>query len=378
LAHRFSFSGGIWLFVSFNNPAGGNATIARFDGNNWAFTDPFPGLSAVITTANVFGASIVFAGSYDALGQVDYLASFKNENYRQLAMVNRTNWKIDGPIEDIEWFSGNFYICGDIKENTSPSFPPAHVLKLSGGSFVKAGNGMDNVVYDMAIVDGELLVGGEFFDDQDQPTLGLAAFDGNNWQGLLDVSQHHEPGDSLSGQIYDIYTRDNLVALSGNISTNPFIIGNYGSYLLRYQRVNDSTVALSGLALLNSTNHSICNVDGDYYIGGAFDRAGFFSSPVNYVSYWENLANLIDEPKDIRTLESYPNPASSETFISFQDASDEMDVLVFDLNGKRVAAEIETRHNGFQIHRSQLNDGLYIYQITGEQGLIATGKVWFY
>lgn len=373
------YKGAIWFFGQFNKPGGGFATVARYEGNNWSYADPFPGMSAVITTANVFGDSIVFAGSYDAFGQVDYLASFKNESYRQLAIINKTRWKIDGPIEDVEWFDGNFYVCGDIKDNIDPHHPQVPVLALGSNGFYQAGtNAMDLPVFDMEVYDGEILAGGEFFDAQDQPGMGLAAFDGSNWKGLIDVSMHASPSDSTSGAIYNIFINDDLVVLAGEIQTAPIIIGNYGSYLLGYQRTNDTTAILSGLANLDAAARTVCELDGDYYTGGDFQFAGFFSARVNHVAYWKNPTSAISNPKEVLTLASYPNPASSETFIAFEQASEAIDVTLFNLNGQAVKVDVEVLSDGYSINRDQLNDGLYIYQLTGEQGLIATGKVWFY
>lgn len=373
------FDGDIWLFGFFTNPGGGMATVARYHANTWIYANPFPGAPSVTTAAMVHGDSLIFAGYYDGFaGRTYYLASYHNGNYGNLANIDPSVWLARGPIEDIEFYDGEYYICGDFDANISPLFPPAPVLSLGPAGFYMPAQGMDNVVHDMEVVNGELLVGGEFFDDNDQPTMGLAAFDGIKWQGLIDVSMHHAPGDSTFGAIYDIFSYNDGVLIGGDIKTAPIVIGTYGSYLLSYSRVNDTTAYLGGIALINAPALSICNSGPDIYAGGEFDIAGLMTNPVNHVMYWERTASNVPDLPEVRSLNSYPNPAASQTFISLDGASEQESVRVFNLNGEEVAVEVDVRSDGYKLNRGNLSDGLYIYQITDDKGLIGTGKVWFY
>jgi hypothetical protein len=373
------YDGDIWLFGSFTDMGGGMATIARYHANTWTYSNPFPGAPSVTTAAKVHGDSLMFAGYYDGFaGRTHYLASYRNGNYNQVETINETIWLARGPIEDIEFFDGQFYICGDFDANISPQFPPAPVLTLGPFGFYLPAQGMDNVVHDMEVINGERIVGGEFFDDNNNPTMGLAAFDGTQWQGLIDVTMHHAPGDSTQGAIYDIFEYNDGVLIAGDLMTAPIIIGTYGSYLLSYSRVNDTTAMLTGISLINAPAHTVCNSGSDIYVGGEFTLAGGFNNPVNHIMFWERTANNVPDLPKVRTLSSYPNPASSQTFIAYGQASEDMQVRVYNLNGEEMGVNVDVRQNGFELQRDNLSDGLYIYQITDGKGLIGTGKVWFY
>ena len=79
------------------------------------------------------------------------------------------------------------------------------------------------------------------------------------------------------------------------------------------------------------------------------------------------------------SLQVSPNPFSLNTFIEFNSSDLSADYMleIFDINGRKVKSEsvnLKSRRQRIEINATHLEDGLYIFQLRGEQGII-TGKM---
>ncbi len=352
-------------------------TIGIWDGSNWSFDNPFSGTLSGITALEVVGDSLWLAGYYDGFpGRVHYLASYDGSMFRQQAFLDLNTWRVDGRIETICEFQGKIYIGGNIKEVTSPYvFQP--VLELKQQNILSAVPGLDNVVYDLEVVNDEMLAGGKFFDSQNSPTFGLAAFDGADWEVLIDASIHAPNANQGIGHIEMIKNDDGLIVVGGLVNSSPFIIGTFGANILTYNRVNDSTAMLDGAGLMDSVVRAYTEFQGDVYVGGSFESTGQLGDTSKYVVYFDKNVNSIPDLPAVRDLKSYPNPAENSTVIELENMENEGSVVLYNLSGQLVKEIPIEGAERIEVNRNELPDGLYIYNVVSNGQRIGQGKIWF-
>lgn len=74
-------------------------------------------------------------------------------------------------------------------------------------------------------------------------------------------------------------------------------------------------------------------------------------------------------------IKVYPNPFKEMTTIEINEAFDELQLDVYDITGRHVVTQRATYSNRLFLSKGNLNNGIYIYQLRGNQKLIGTGKI---
>lgn len=94
---------------------------------------------------------------------------------------------------------------------------------------------------------------------------------------------------------------------------------------------------------------------------------GFIVNGINDYADYENI--------DVRV---FPNPFNEEAILKIKDSGPGMKnlkLMVYDALGKEVYPRIIYNSEGFIIRRENLPSGYYLYKVTGNEGVIQTGKV---
>lgn len=75
-------------------------------------------------------------------------------------------------------------------------------------------------------------------------------------------------------------------------------------------------------------------------------------------------------------VDVYPNPFIYATTIEVKEAQyQHLELSVFDLGGRAVPIEVDYDNNKLQLHRGNLQTGIYIYHLKGDGKPIVTGKI---
>jgi len=83
----------------------------------------------------------------------------------------------------------------------------------------------------------------------------------------------------------------------------------------------------------------------------------------------------ISETENSSVFSVYPNPFNERTTISFSNVIGVPVVKVYNLQGQQVQVRINAFNERIEIERSSLNSGLYIFELTDDTQILATGKL---
>jgi len=102
------------------------------------------------------------------------------------------------------------------------------------------------------------------------------------------------------------------------------------------------------------------------YAGGDFINAGGVSA--NYIAKW-NTPLSVEEALLNGGMHVYPNPASDKIYIE-RTNNDVMEIKLFDIVGKQVPNEIQSKDQITEVDLSVLSDGVYFVKINTGQGTL--------
>jgi len=83
----------------------------------------------------------------------------------------------------------------------------------------------------------------------------------------------------------------------------------------------------------------------------------------------------ISENQNATTVSIFPNPFVESTIISYPGSAGIPVVMVYNLQGQQVQVNANVFENHLVIDRGNLNSGLYIYRLTLNSQILATGKL---
>lgn len=93
----------------------------------------------------------------------------------------------------------------------------------------------------------------------------------------------------------------------------------------------------------------------------------------NFFDIDVSVDKVLDEQIDVLV---YPNPFNQVTTIEVKGKEYEtLELQVFDVTGRAVDATRDYQKNRIQLSRGQLQPGIYLYQLVGDDQLINTGKI---
>ena len=103
-----------------------------------------------------------------------------------------------------------------------------------------------------------------------------------------------------------------------------------------------------------------------------FDSLGNFTTVCATVDEILGVGDLEDAETQLSVT---PNPFSSTAIFTIDGTSQSVYFELFNMIGKKVRAHYSISGPTFEVSRENLLDGIYVYQIIGDSGLLKTGKV---
>jgi len=158
-------------------------------------------------------------------------------------------------------------------------------------------------------------------------------------------------------------TFSNTLRIKSTDFKHDSIYVDFGTGYTFYQESRDTSITYFWLR--NGNNLFVAQMDAEYNNPLVATSATYYNNNLT-VGAKEIAKNTKSQP--------YPNPAAN-SIISFNVDEKATNVTIYDLTGKKVFSDKLRNVNKFQMHSSNLENGVYIYQVTdGNNQIISTGK----
>jgi hypothetical protein len=191
---------GNYLYVggSFTNINGAEANgLAKFDGSNWSAVHAFPQWGG--TSLNLVRDIAEYNGEIYVAGVLT--DGYPYDTMYNICRFNGSEWEqlgegIGGGFSTVfgmEVYNGKLFVCGSFNKLDRPGNPGNRIAVWNGSYWEQVvdiyGSSESSyaVVKDMAVLNGELYVVGEFENVNGNPANNFAKFDGVNWCSYPDV-----------------------------------------------------------------------------------------------------------------------------------------------------------------------------------------------
>lgn len=104
--------------------------------------------------------------------------------------------------------------------------------------------------------------------------------------------------------------------------------------------------------------------------------AGLGTSGTNYADLWEyGSISSVEEQNNSTSISIFPNPVSESATIHFSTTVNHVDVIVTDVNGKKVREEKNISGDSFLFQRENLPGGIYLIAIYENENRKAVSKM---
>jgi len=333
-----SIGGTLYVGGTFTSAGGNTATnVAEWNSVNWsALAGPNgEGTDGQVTAFTTYQGKLIVGGSFlNAGGEVvSGVASWDGTSWQPLVGSSGAIGVAIGPlgfVHSLVVYHGDLYAAGAFPRangvtvnniarwNGTDWFP---VTGPSGTGVLTDGSTFGAVVWDMTMVDGKLIVAGEFNTAGGVAANSIAAWDGSTWSsvgqpiagaGVLAVTNHN--GRLVASRAYaennisvnDVVSRDagTWTAL-GRFTGNIRDLISYNGLLVaggQFSQVDSLTVnqvaAWNGSAWSALSGPSAAGTNGDVFaltahqgyliVGGGFDQAG--GQPAANIARWNGSA----------------------------------------------------------------------------------------
>jgi hypothetical protein len=305
----------------------------------------------------------------------------------EIVACGEFNWVAGKPISGItrwnglKWDSLGAGLSGSINANT-PGLYPHQLLVFEEdlivcGNFLKAGgqivngvarwdgqnwhalgDGFNNPVYGLGILNGELYAGGGFTASGNTAMNCIAKWNGTSWEN---------PG---FGFEYSIAGVQPFIHTLKQIGDSLFIAGGFDRLILSSgASINASgVVVLNNSLQINTLGGGIPNKEIEAiipYNNGVLLGGGNTTSS-GYLGVWNPATSAIETLFDSAKLTLFPNPASDFLDIRGLENHDFTLFSIRDLNGRSV---FQTNLGTTGIQLPALPQGMYVVQCSGSRTL---------
>jgi hypothetical protein len=189
---------------------------------------------------------------------------------------------VDRSVFALAVVGGDLYVGGGFTQ--AGGEPASRIARWDGSAWSSlgsgAGNGVSGVVLALAWSGNELFVGGSFSMAGGQPANHIARWNGSAWSSLGDA------GNGVNSYIEELAVLGSDLYVAG-----PFITEAGGQQAIRIARWNGSAWSSLGSGAGNGVNDGVfaLAVSGsDLYVAGGFTQAG--GQPANRIARWNGMA----------------------------------------------------------------------------------------
>lgn len=213
----FTGFNGAWGFCEYNNELyayGGFDTIngipasniAKYNGSTWSAIDTTKWYAGFITCAIIYQGELYIGGNMrNWNGTIDNLAKWSGTQW--LPVGNNAMAGGMSGINCFEIYNGDLYMGGLFYQSTGN--PSDGIARWNGTQWLDVGGGIGQnpaQIFDMKVYNGELWVGGNFSETGGIPALYISKWDGTNWCSF---------GDTLSNGVLALEIYKNELYIGG-------------------------------------------------------------------------------------------------------------------------------------------------------------------
>jgi hypothetical protein len=330
--------------------------IAKWTGSEWLPVGNITNVSKLVVISDTLFACGAFQIPEENIDGLAWWCASENKwkNYHNLPEL----WGDGDPnfIHDIAFLDNEFYVGGNFN-NSDTGF--ADLIKWSSGAWIPVDGLCGGLasVQDLDIFQGKLIVAGTYFQGEcsNNPGNYIAAYDGENWTPL---------GTGMNGQVnYILATEDYLYAAgaySAAGGANAQLLARWDGEQWCGYGTGDQTWYFDEPFIL-----SLGIMNDQLLVGGGFTEVD--NQPMRHlIRYIGPDDCILSDINEIPELEIgiFPNPTSD--FISIQGIpkSANFRVMVTDLSGRIIKSE----SNKSKIDIRELTSGMYLVSIEFDKG----------
>ncbi|MCW5551529.1 MAG: hypothetical protein KIS67_05105 [Verrucomicrobiae bacterium] len=207
-----------------------NAAAATFTDDNWISMGGFPGadlpdLGGVYAAVGDDSGNLYIGGQFSVVGEViaNGIAKWDGTNWTALGSGLGDGGGVNNGVRAMVIWNGNLYVGGDF--GTAGGVPANHIAKWDGSSWSSLESGLTSVnfgtfpVSALAVLGGELYVGGDFVSAGGVPARNVAKWNGSTWSSLNSGMTSNDGVLALAASGSDLYV-GGVFSTAGGIAAN--------------------------------------------------------------------------------------------------------------------------------------------------------------
>jgi hypothetical protein len=254
--------------------------VAKWNGSTWSalglgLNGTVEALAFVETNLYVGGQFATATNTGGATVTVNLIAKWNGSTWSALSSgLSHTTSPWNSEVNTLAVLGGNLYVGGYF--NASGGNTLAYIAKWNGSNWSGLSSGMDSVVQGLSVSGSNLYAGGSFRTAGGVSANGVAKWDGNSWSPL---------GSGVGGMYSSVYT---VAATASDLfAGGPFTRagGNAANYIAKWNGSDWSSLALE--LGVNGSVRALTVSGKDLYLGGEFTTAS--GVPANYIAKWNGI-----------------------------------------------------------------------------------------